>query len=166
MWLCHHYYEGSSPNPFDDTYSEQHPGTIPKLYPLSPEEALLENVDTAEEKAWGKKMTDQRRLFLSSKDRLSFVEDLQPINEGGLPVQAQKTRGGRGGRGHTRGRGRRGGAVEGRSTPIAGPSTTMALPVPSSRDGSSFRDASPNYGSTDGSTDGRLSYSKLWNIST
>lgn len=70
LWLCHHYYESTSPNPFDDAQSRKNPGQIPALEFLSPEEAQLENVDTPEEKEWGEKMTAQRRLFMENKDKV------------------------------------------------------------------------------------------------
>ena len=70
LWLCHHYYEGTTPNPFDDAQSRKKPGLIPVLETLSLEEAALENVDTAEEKAWGEKMTAQRKIFMANKDKL------------------------------------------------------------------------------------------------
>ncbi|KIP12624.1 hypothetical protein PHLGIDRAFT_42268, partial [Phlebiopsis gigantea 11061_1 CR5-6] len=69
LWLCHHYYESTSPNPFDDAQSRKNPGQIPALEFLSPEEAQLENVDTPEEKVWGEKMTAQRKLFMENKDK-------------------------------------------------------------------------------------------------
>lgn len=70
LWLCYHYYEAPTVNPFDDDYSRRHPGLIPSLESLSAEEALLENLDTPEEKVWGEKMTAQRRVFMENKDRL------------------------------------------------------------------------------------------------
>ncbi|KAI0094599.1 hypothetical protein BDY19DRAFT_901750 [Irpex rosettiformis] len=138
LWLCYHYYEGSSPNPFDDTYSALHPGTIPKLYSLSPEEALLENVDTTEEKVWGERMTNQRRLFLLTKNKpLSLTEDLGHITESVPSAPIQKAKGGRGGRGGSRGIGRRMRVTEGRILPLAGPSSSTARSAPiHSRDGS------------------------------
>lgn len=94
LWLCHHYYEGTLPNPFDDPKASQKPDQIPPLEFLSPEEATLENVDTPEEKEWGAKMSAQRKIFLENKDKL---DDAVPDEEPG------KERGGKRG---TRGRGR------------------------------------------------------------
>lgn len=94
LWICYHYYEGSSsPNPFDD-FSRRSAGQIPKLQVLTEEEALLENVDTPEEVEWGRKMTAQRKTFMENKDK--------PDEEaGGEPSKSTKAARGRG---RTRGR--------------------------------------------------------------
>lgn len=99
LWLCHHYYEGTSPNPFDDAQSRKKPGQIPALESLSPEEAQLENVDTPEEAAWGEKMLAQRKVFMESKDKLdeALATEDEPMREGSS----------KGGRGRGRGRVRR-----------------------------------------------------------
>lgn len=78
LWLCHHYYEATLPNPFDDAHSRKKPGHVPALETLSSEEAALENVDTPEEKEWGEKMTAQRKVFMANKDKL---DDIAPEDE-------------------------------------------------------------------------------------
>ncbi|KAI0932399.1 hypothetical protein AcW2_001044 [Taiwanofungus camphoratus] len=79
LWLCYHYHEAPSyrGNPFSDTHSNISLGQIPPLITLSPEEAALENVDTAEEKQWGQRMTLQRRDFVESKAREDGEDILQ-----------------------------------------------------------------------------------------
>ncbi|KAK7694486.1 hypothetical protein QCA50_001672 [Cerrena zonata] len=69
LWLCYHYLEGPTENPFSDEYSLEHPNKVPKLHILSPEESLLENVDPPDEKEWGERMTRQRREFMANKDK-------------------------------------------------------------------------------------------------
>lgn len=69
LWLCYHYLEGPTENPFSDEYSLEHPNKVPKLHILSPEESLLENVDPPDEKEWGERMTKQRREFMANKDK-------------------------------------------------------------------------------------------------
>lgn len=70
LWLCYHYHEAPSRNPFDDDYARKHPGLVPSLESLSPEEASLENVDSPGEVAWGEKMTAQRKDFMAIKDTI------------------------------------------------------------------------------------------------
>ncbi|KAJ7630673.1 hypothetical protein FB45DRAFT_542677 [Roridomyces roridus] len=65
LWLMYHYLENpDGPNPYDDSYSRQHPGKAPRIRKLTEEEHRRENVDTAEEVEWGKMMTTQRNGFL------------------------------------------------------------------------------------------------------
>src|SRR5260221_3592332 len=65
LWMIFHYHEGPSlPNPFADDYARRHPNKVPWLHRLSPEEQLRENIDLPEEIEWGKKMANQRSLFL------------------------------------------------------------------------------------------------------
>lgn len=65
LWLMFHYLEGpDQPNPYDDDYSRQNPGKVPRLRRLSDAEMAAENVDTVEEIEWGKTMSAQRNLFL------------------------------------------------------------------------------------------------------
>ncbi|KAI0702487.1 hypothetical protein BC835DRAFT_1500935 [Cytidiella melzeri] len=157
LWLCHHYYEGSSPNPYDDTYSEQHPGIIPKLYPLSAEEAQLENVDTPDEKAWGEKMTSQRALFLETKDKpMSLLEGPDEVPEGKASGQSQKQNATRGGQGGGRSKGRGGRAKQARATPLAGTSDLTARGVSvSSQDTGSFRAVSTVNSQTEDTLEGQ-----------
>ncbi|KAI5991619.1 hypothetical protein EDD15DRAFT_2368962 [Pisolithus albus] len=51
LWLMFHYLEGpDQPNPYDDDYSRQNPGKVPRLRRLSDAEMAEENVDTENEK--------------------------------------------------------------------------------------------------------------------
>ena len=100
LWLLYHYYEAPFRNPFDDEASRKHPGIIPTLETLSEEEAKLENVDTPEEIEWGRKMTEQRRVFLATKD--SVLDDDVP-GTSKPKVSSRRARG----RGRGRDRGRR-----------------------------------------------------------
>lgn len=109
LWLCFHYYEATSPNPFEDPQSQQKPGRIPPLESLSPEEAQLENVDTPEELAWGEKMQAQRKIFVENKDKL---DESMPTDEA-LPVE---------GNGNKRGRGKGARARRGKAQPARAPS--------------------------------------------
>ncbi|KDQ63839.1 hypothetical protein JAAARDRAFT_65834 [Jaapia argillacea MUCL 33604] len=61
LWLCHHYYESTTPNPFADDYSNDHPDKSPLLLDVVDSD---ENVDPPEEVEWGRKMTEFRREFL------------------------------------------------------------------------------------------------------
>lgn len=105
LWLCHHYSEGTTPNPFDDPKSHKKTGLIPPLELLSAEEAVLENVDTPEEKEWGEKMTAQRKIFMENKDRLDNLDETLQDEE------TQKERGGKRGS-RSRGRGVRRGKAQ------------------------------------------------------
>lgn len=129
LWLCYYYHEAPSRNPFDDDYSRKHPGLIPSLDILSSEEALLENLDTAEEKAWGESMTTQRRDFMSmmamrEKPHTAPApsRDSQELGEEFIASLAQKPM--RGSRARGRGRGGRGRGRDSRSasTNLPGPS--------------------------------------------
>ncbi|KAA1468638.1 hypothetical protein DENSPDRAFT_834019 [Dentipellis sp. KUC8613] len=65
LWMVFHYHESPDlPNPFSDDYARSHPGKVPWLLRLSPEEQRRENVDPPEEIEWGKKMAGQRSMFL------------------------------------------------------------------------------------------------------
>lgn len=65
LWLIFHYLEGpDEPNPFEDSYSRQHPGKIPRIRQLTEPEAAIENCDTEEELEWGSMMSAKRRAFL------------------------------------------------------------------------------------------------------
>lgn len=65
LWLMFHYLEGpDQPNPYDDDYSRQNPGKVPRLGRLSDAETAEENVDTAGEIEWGKTMSARRNHFL------------------------------------------------------------------------------------------------------
>lgn len=119
LWLCYHYYEAPSQNPFDDEYSRGHHGIIPTLEPLSAEEALLENLDTPEEKEWGEKMTAQRRLFMETKDKmLPPGEHSNDSQEPESSTSASKQKGSRAGRGGGQGRGRGGRRQKGRGAAL------------------------------------------------
>lgn len=61
----YYYLEGnSSPNPFDDDFSRTHPDKAPEIRVLSAEDAAAMNIDTPDEKLWGKKMAETRTIFL------------------------------------------------------------------------------------------------------
>lgn len=83
LWLIFHYLEGpGQPNPYDDDYSRQNPGKVPRLRRLSDAEMAAENVDTKEEIEWGKAMSTQRNLFLqrlmSSLENEKRAKNAQP----------------------------------------------------------------------------------------
>jgi Ino eighty subunit 1 len=59
----------SATNPFADKYALRHPGKIPLLKTLTPEEMASENVDSEEEKLWGEKMLLQRKEFRARMDK-------------------------------------------------------------------------------------------------
>ncbi|GBE78187.1 hypothetical protein SCP_0110700 [Sparassis crispa] len=67
LWLCYHYHEASSCNPFSDAYSDKNIGRIPTLVTLTPEEAALENIDTPEERDLAERMTVRRKVFVDNK---------------------------------------------------------------------------------------------------
>jgi len=90
LWLIYHYlelpsssvsssvgdddYDGDgtsvpTTNPFADKHALLHPGKIPLLKMLTPEEMELENVDEEEEKLWGEKMLSQRKEFQAKMDK-------------------------------------------------------------------------------------------------
>jgi len=61
----YHYLEDDvGPNPFDDAFSSQNRGKAPEMRILTHEQNEAENVDTQEELAWGRTMSNQRNLFL------------------------------------------------------------------------------------------------------
>lgn len=65
LWLVYHYLENpDSDNPFDDDYSRKFRGKAPSLRQMTEPQVKSENIDTAEEIAWGKKMSNQRNTFL------------------------------------------------------------------------------------------------------
>ncbi|KAF8078417.1 hypothetical protein FPV67DRAFT_1465198 [Lyophyllum atratum] len=51
-------------NPFSDDYSRKFPAKAPFLHQMTEHQINTENVDTAEEIAWGRKMSNQRNTFL------------------------------------------------------------------------------------------------------
>lgn len=145
LWLCYHYYEAPSANPFDDDHSRQHPGLIPALELLSAEEALLENLDTPEEKVWGEKMTEQRRLFMQIKDKAPFagedsVGSQEPETSSFVPKQKPARRG------QGKGRGSHKRAVQ-RHLSVAGTGEFKASPQSSLSvaDDGSFQSMTPDH---------------------
>lgn len=63
-----HYLESSArPNPFADEHANKHPGRISRLVSLSPNERALENIDTEEELAYGRRMARYRSKFLQKQ---------------------------------------------------------------------------------------------------
>ncbi|RDX56041.1 hypothetical protein OH76DRAFT_592667 [Lentinus brumalis] len=92
LWLCYHFHEVSTPNPFSDASSESNTNRAPPFVHLSREGTAAENVDTAEEHQRGLDMTDLRRRFLETKAR----EELAKESEGELrrpQASASKGRG-------------------------------------------------------------------------
>ncbi|KAF8591903.1 hypothetical protein K439DRAFT_1626417 [Ramaria rubella] len=68
LWLMFHYLETPSVhNPFSDEFADKHPGKIPKLVMLTPRQRSLENVDTAEELDYGRRMAHYRSKFLQQQ---------------------------------------------------------------------------------------------------
>ncbi|KAH9937526.1 uncharacterized protein B0H18DRAFT_1081689 [Fomitopsis serialis] len=82
LWLCFHYHEHGSPNPFSQGYASTNPDKIPALVMLSEEEAALENVDPPDERAWGESMTEQRRTFMAKKAQ---EDDGEPMDDSSEP---------------------------------------------------------------------------------
>ncbi|KAI0639239.1 hypothetical protein C8Q77DRAFT_1152229 [Trametes polyzona] len=69
LWLCYHYHEAPSKNPFSEGQASGDDESAPRLINLTPQEAAAENVDTSEEHQRGVDMTDIRRRFLETKAR-------------------------------------------------------------------------------------------------
>jgi len=66
LWLIHYYHEGPDvPNPYDDDFSSKHRPRVPRIHRLNREAIAAENKDTAEERAWGQQMSNERAQFLS-----------------------------------------------------------------------------------------------------
>jgi Ino eighty subunit 1 len=65
LWLCYHYLESNTGNPYADEFASTNPGLAPQLVPLTPEAVGAENADTSEELAWGVQMTEKRLEFLA-----------------------------------------------------------------------------------------------------
>ncbi|CCM02787.1 uncharacterized protein FIBRA_04896 [Fibroporia radiculosa] len=129
LWLCYHYHEAPSYNPFSDDHANTHPGQIPSLAVLSPEEAALENVDPPDEIEWGWKMTRQRREFMENKAKEGDQE--QPDDGDERPKSKASM---------TRGRGRSKAALgmpsvdladrewDGEHSPIDDPMSPLSIP--------------------------------------
>ena len=65
LWLCYHYLESNTGNPYADEFASNNPGLAPQLAPLTPEAVAAENVDSSEELAWGVQMAEKRLEFLA-----------------------------------------------------------------------------------------------------
>ncbi|KAI0670068.1 hypothetical protein C8Q78DRAFT_1039065 [Trametes maxima] len=79
LWLCYHYHEALSDNPFFDEHASGRLERAPPLVALSPQDTSAENVDTAEEIRRGDDMNDIRRRFLEAKARgEEFVNHHEP----------------------------------------------------------------------------------------
>lgn len=65
LWLCYHYLESNSGNPYADESASTNQGSAPQLVPLTPEAMAAENVDSSEEMAWGVQMAEKRLEFLA-----------------------------------------------------------------------------------------------------
>ena len=75
LWLCYHYHEASTPNPFAQDDSEGTPDRVPPFVALTEAEVKAENIDTAEEHQRGLNMADTRRRFLETKAKEEFSKD-------------------------------------------------------------------------------------------
>ncbi|KAJ6509270.1 hypothetical protein C8R47DRAFT_1208464 [Mycena vitilis] len=76
LWLCYHYHEGPSANPDEDYDGDMamtglnpfsdpsNPGKVPRLVMLTPEEAVVENLDPEEEKTLATKLVTQREAIV------------------------------------------------------------------------------------------------------
>ncbi|KAI8995474.1 hypothetical protein BD414DRAFT_479660 [Trametes punicea] len=93
LWLCYHYHEAPSDNPFTDEYADGDPERAPRLVPLKPQEAAAENIDTPEEHQRGIDMTEMRKRFLEAQAR---GEGLGRDHEAELPRAHPSTTKGRG----------------------------------------------------------------------
>lgn len=77
LWLCFHYLECTTGNPYADDYALENPGSAPELAPLTPEAMAAENVDTSEELAWGAQMAEKRLEFLAKVKAEREQEELE-----------------------------------------------------------------------------------------
>lgn len=93
LWLCYHYLEAPTPNPFADEQANKNPGKMPALIVLSVEQAAAENVDTPDEVEWGQKMYSQRKEFMEKAKEGELEE-----KERGEGSSRRSRGGGRGGR--------------------------------------------------------------------
>ncbi|KAI0702493.1 hypothetical protein BC835DRAFT_1263785 [Cytidiella melzeri] len=76
LWLIFHYLsEPDAPNPFDDDWSRQNPGKVPRMQSISREEMLRENQDPPEEVEWGRRMSSMRSKFLKE-----LVDEMEADN--------------------------------------------------------------------------------------
>lgn len=93
LWLCYHYHEAPSDNPYADGQAGGDGERAPQLINLTPHAAAYENVDTPEENQRGLDMTDIRRRFLETKAR---GEDFGTHQEADIPPHQRFIVGGRG----------------------------------------------------------------------
>ncbi|KAL1952128.1 hypothetical protein VTO73DRAFT_1277 [Trametes versicolor] len=93
LWLCYHYHEAPSDNPYADGHAGGNDERAPLLINLTPHAAAYENVDTPEENQRGLDMTDIRRRFLETKAR---GEDFGTHQEPEYPPHQRFIVGGRG----------------------------------------------------------------------
>lgn len=77
LWLCFHYLECNTGNPYADEFALNNPGLAPQLVPLAPEAMTAENVDTSEELAWGVQMANKRLEFLDKVKTEREQEELK-----------------------------------------------------------------------------------------
>ena len=76
LWLCFHYLDPSSPNPFADEFAQRNPGKLPLLKVITQDEMDAENVDTENEKQLVDRMIAQRLDFQERKNRGRSIVDL------------------------------------------------------------------------------------------
>jgi len=77
LWLCYHYLESTSGNPYVDEFASTNPGLAPQLVPLTSEGMATENVDTSDELAWGVQMSEKRLEFLAKVKVEKEQEELE-----------------------------------------------------------------------------------------
>ena len=65
LWLCYHYLECTTGNPYADEFALSNHPLAPQLEPLTLEAMAAENVDSSDELAWGVQMAEKRLEFLA-----------------------------------------------------------------------------------------------------
>lgn len=96
LWLCFHYLDSISPNPFADVFSKRNPGKIPLLKVLTHEEMQEENVDSKEEQEFADRMRLRRLKMKGEKITVpvdigkdSNSDDMKVANDVGSLSQKQ-----------------------------------------------------------------------------
>ncbi|KAL4243230.1 Ino eighty subunit 1 [Abortiporus biennis] len=86
LWIMFHYLSGpNQPNPFDDDYSRNNTGKVPRMINLTREDMLRENQDPPEEIEWGRRMSAQRSKFLKELVDEMEMEKKRKKNPPALP---------------------------------------------------------------------------------
>ncbi|KAI0348686.1 hypothetical protein BDW22DRAFT_1350940 [Trametopsis cervina] len=77
LWIVFHYLSApNSVNPFDDDWSRQRPGKVPRMISLSREDMARENQDPADEIEFGRRMSGLRSKFLKE-----LVDEMEADNK-------------------------------------------------------------------------------------